>query len=108
MENKNEQLQQLQAAEIYIQHSSKVKPSQRPKINSSKDAFTILKHSWDVNRIELIEQFKVLLTNRANKAIGLVEISTGGIAGTVLDPKLVFVAPLKAGACGMILSHYAK
>ncbi|PZR07024.1 MAG: DNA repair protein [Flavobacterium psychrophilum] len=105
MENNNDQLQQFQVAEIYIQYSSKVKPSQRPKITSSKDAHTILKQSWDINRIELIEQFKVLLTNRANKAIGIVEISTGGISGTVVDPKLVFVAALKAGACGMILSH---
>ncbi len=33
------------------------------------------------------------------------EVSTGGISGTVADPKLIFVAALKAGASGMIVSH---
>lgn len=31
-----------------------------------------------------------MLLNRANKVIGLVEISLGGFAGTVADPKVIF------------------
>jgi DNA repair protein RadC len=59
-------------------------------------------------RLELVEQFKVLFINRANKVLGIYEVSTGGMTGTVADPKLIFVAALKVGACGIILSHYAK
>ncbi len=33
------------------------------------------------------------------------EVSTGGVTGTVADPKLVFVAALKANACSIIISH---
>jgi DNA repair protein RadC len=32
-------------------------------------------------------------------------LSTGGVIGTVADPKLVFKAALKANACNIILSH---
>lgn len=46
-----------------------------------------------------------MLTNRANKVLGIVEISTGGIAGTVADPKLIFAAALKCAASGIILAH---
>lgn len=46
-----------------------------------------------------------MFTNRANKVLGIYEVSTGGIAGTVADPKLIFVAALKVGASGVILSH---
>jgi DNA repair protein RadC len=53
----------------------------------------------------LLEQFIVLLTNRANKVPGLFNVSSGGISGVEVDPRLVFVAALKAGASGMILSH---
>jgi DNA repair protein RadC len=105
MENTNHQTKQFQVAEILLSYKSNVKPSQRPKITSSRDAYNVLKESWDDSRIELVEQFKVLFTNRANKVLGIFEVSTGGIAGTVADPKLIFVAALKAGATGMILSH---
>ncbi|MBL7870526.1 MAG: JAB domain-containing protein, partial [Cyclobacteriaceae bacterium] len=48
---------------------------------------------------------KVMLTNRANKVLGIFEVSTGGISGTVADPKLIFAAAIKAAASGIILSH---
>jgi len=104
MENTRQQ-NQWAVAEIEISYSSIIKPSQRPKINASRDAFEIFKSSWDTGKLELLEQFKVLLLNRANKAIGIFEVSSGGISGTVADPKLIFATALKAGACGMILCH---
>jgi DNA repair protein RadC len=55
--------------------------------------------------MELVEQFKVMLTNRANKVLGICEVSTGGVSGTVADPKVVFAAAIKAGASGFILAH---
>ena len=37
--------------------------------------------------------------------LGLVSISQGGVTGTVADPKLIFVAALKAAASYIILVH---
>ncbi len=61
--------------------------------------------AWDENKIEFVEQFKVLLLNRANKVLGVYEVSSGGVTGTVADPRLIFVAALKANACALIISH---
>jgi DNA repair protein RadC len=47
----------------------------------------------------------VILLNRANKVLGICEVSTGGVAGTVADPKVIFAAALKALASSIILSH---
>ena len=94
-----------QIAEVELMYKSKVKPSERPKISHSKDAYIIFKNSWDENKIELQEQFKVMLLNRANKVLGIYEVSTGGMTGTFADPKLIFVAALKAGACNIMLVH---
>lgn len=105
MENTNEKSRQFQVAEIQLSYKSNVKPSLRPRITSSHDAYQVLKQSWDEGRLELVEQFKVMLTNRANKVLGIFEVSTGGIAGTVADPKLIFVAALKSGATGVLLCH---
>ena len=65
-----------QIAEVELVYKSKVKPSERPKIVTSKDAYAILKDSWDENKIELQEQFKVMLLNKGNKDLGVYEAST--------------------------------
>jgi len=94
-----------QIAEVELIYKSKVKASERPKISHSKDAYIIFKDTWDENKIELQEQFKVMLLNRANKVLGIYEVSTGGMTGTIADPKLIFIAALKAGACSIMLVH---
>jgi DNA repair protein RadC len=96
---------QWRTAEIQLSYRTTIKPSQRPKVTSSREVVNILRTHWDNDKIELIEQFKILLVNRANKVLGIFEVSSGGIAGVNVDPKLIFVAALKAGACGIILAH---
>ncbi|MBS1545215.1 MAG: JAB domain-containing protein [Bacteroidetes bacterium] len=104
METLNEK-QMQQVAEIQLTYKSNVKPSMRPKISGSRDAYEVLKSNWDPSRIEFLEQFKVMLLNRANKVLGILEVSTGGVTGTVADPKVIFAAALKACACGLIVAH---
>lgn len=94
-----------QVAEVQLVYKSNVKPSLRPKISHSKDAYQVLLESWDDTKIELQEQFKVMFTNRAHKVLGIFEVSTGGVSGTVADPKLIFAAAIKVMATGLILSH---
>lgn len=94
-----------QVAEIQLSYKSNVKASLRPKITNSKDAYEVFLSSWDDTKIEFVEQFKVMLTNRANKVLGIFEVSTGGVSGTVADPKLIFAAAIKANACGILLAH---
>lgn len=94
-----------QVAEIQITYNPKIKPSQRQKVESSKDAYELLKGTWDHNKIEFVEQFKIMLLNRANRVLGIVDISTGGQSGTVADPKVIFGAALKAAAASIILAH---
>ena len=94
-----------QVAEIEISYHPKIKPSERPKVQTSSDIYNVLMKVWDQNLIELQEEFKVLLLNRRNKILGVYNASSGGITGTVADPKLMLAAALKAGACGLVLSH---
>jgi len=92
-------------AEVVLNYKSTVKPSERPKINSSREAYELLFETWDRERIEFQEQFKVLLLNRANRVLGICEISAGGISGTVADPKLIFATALKALASSILVAH---
>ncbi len=92
-------------SEIKLTYQPKVKAVDRPKITCSEDAYTLFRQNWDDLTINLFEEFKVALLDRSNRCIGLVKISQGGITGTLVDTRLVFVAALKARATAMILSH---
>lgn len=95
----------LQVAEISISYSSIVKPSQRPKIGSSRDAYEIMRDNWNEGSIEHREEMRIMLLNRMNKVLGVYLVSVGGFAGTVCDPKVIFQAALKANASSIILAH---
>lgn len=94
-----------QVAEIELVYKTKVKVSERPQIKTSLDAYTVLKQSWNENKIEFVEQFKVMLLNRANKVLGIYEVSTGVISGTVADIRLIFAAAIKSNASAIVLAH---
>lgn len=92
-------------SEVELVYKSKVKPSQRLQIKKSSDVQELLRQIWDENKIELVEQFKVILLNRNNRVLGFFEASSGGVSGTVADPKLIFIAALKMNACALIIAH---
>jgi DNA repair protein RadC len=91
--------------EIELSFRYPVSPITLPKITNSSQAYKALISTWDHNRIELIEQFKVLLINRSSRLLGIYELSSGGTNATIADPKLIFAAALKSVASGIILAH---
>lgn len=94
-----------QVSEIELIYKSQISPSERPQIRTSRDAYELFLLFWDENKIEFVEQFKVMFLNRANRVLGIYELSTGGISGTVADPKLIFAAALKACSSNIIVCH---
>jgi len=77
-------------------------PEEKPKISRSLDAYEILK----ANLLDIPhEEFWIILLNRANRVIKKYQISQGGVAGTVADPKIIFKIALEELASGIILGH---
>lgn len=105
MEKELLQIDWNKVCEVELIYKSKVKPSERPQLKRVADVVTFLQHNWDQNRIELLEQFKVILMNRNHRVLGIYEASTGGVSGTVADPKLIFMAALKTNASTLIIAH---
>jgi DNA repair protein RadC len=92
-------------AEIELSYTPNVKPSMRPKINSAEDAYKLFLQTWDTSKIEFVEQFKVMLLNRANRVLGICTLTSGSTVGTIADPKQVFSVALLANAINIILAH---
>ena len=89
--------------EIKVSYANESK--EKSKITGSDIAYRLLLACWNKGTIELQEEFKILLLNRANQVLGVYPVSKGGVSGTVVDPKLVFSVALKCNASSIIMAH---
>ena len=92
-------------AEISVSYSRNQKIDEMTQINKPETCDKLFRESWNMGKMDLQEQFKVMFVNRANRCLGIYEAATGGIHGVVCDHRLIFGAALKAGAIGIILCH---
>ncbi|MAP79850.1 MAG: hypothetical protein CL526_02055 [Aequorivita sp.] len=51
------------------------------------------------------EEFWILYLNNSNKVLKCVQLSKGGITGTIVDVRLAFKEALQLGAVGIIMAH---
>jgi len=72
------------------------------KISSSKMVFEIMQPI--IGELPH-EEFWVLFLNNSNKVISKVQLSKGGITGTIVDTRLVFHYAFETKATGLILCH---
>lgn len=90
-------------AEIQVSYSTNSRI--RQQITTSYSAYEVLQSSWYSGRMELQEEFKVLLLNRANQVLGIYNLSKGGVSSTIVDLKLLFGVVLKANASNIVICH---
>jgi DNA repair protein RadC len=95
----------MKVTEVELVYHNKTKVADRQQITSSFDAYQVLSEVWDEGKIELQEQFKILLLDRKNHVLGVSHISSGGITDCMVDARLVFATAVKARATGIILAH---
>jgi DNA repair protein RadC len=77
-------------------------PEEKPKLESSKSAFDMIR--GDLQDLPH-EEFWVLLLNRANRLTKKKRVSEGGVSGTVADPKIIFKLAIDELASGIIVCH---
>lgn len=92
-------------SEIQISYTYPSDHNDSPKAISSRDIYKLVLDNWNQDLLELQEEFKIVLLNRANRVLGICSISKGGMAGTIVDSKLIFAVALKAAAHNIVLIH---
>ena len=72
------------------------------KISSSTDVASLFQNRLgDLNH----EEFWVVYLNRSNKILNKQQLSSGGMSGTVVDPRMIFKSALDYKAQAIILCH---
>jgi DNA repair protein RadC len=75
---------------------------ERNRITGSRDVYEEMRpHLLDKPH----EEFWILLLNRANEVLRPVQISAGGLSGTIADTRIIFKHAIEQLASGMILLH---
>lgn len=72
------------------------------RVNSSKSVFEIMQPI--IGELPH-EEFWVLYLNNSNKVIHKLQLSKGGITGTIVDIRIIFKKALECNATSLILSH---
>ncbi|RYJ41571.1 putative DNA repair protein [Flavobacterium beibuense] len=99
----NIKIMENKVAEIKVSYFNNT--SEKIKITGSLKAFQVLLGSWNIDTLELQEEFKILMLNYANEVLGVYNLSKGGVSGTVVDIKLLFAVALKCHASNIIIAH---
>ena len=90
-----------------IEYNIKAKRNNNIKnviITSSKSCYDYIKQLYDED-INIYESSYIVMLNQQMKTKGWVKISQGGIAGTVVDIRLIAYCAIKTLATGVILVH---
>lgn len=74
----------------------------KPKLTGSKRVYDLMQAELTD---KLVEEFWVILLNQANYLIKKQRISTGGLASTIVDPRIIFKVAIEHNSAGIILVH---
>lgn len=74
------------------------------QITSSSDSEKYIRQFYH-DDIGIYESFFILLLSRKNETIAYAKISQGGVAGTVVDVKIVMKYAIDCLASGIVLAH---
>ena len=95
---------QLKEKEVEYTLSATRKDFNRAKITNSKDAADYARQFY-FDDLMIYESVFIIMTNRRNNTCGYAKISQGGIAGTVVDVRLILKYAIENLASGIILIH---
>ena len=93
----------MKVSEIKISYMNEV--DEQIKVMGSSEVYQVLKANWDLDTIELQEEFKILLLNQGNQVLGIKSMFKGGINTCSIDVRLIMGMALKANASALVITH---
>ncbi|MEQ8578567.1 MAG: JAB domain-containing protein [Balneola sp.] len=92
-------------AEVSLAYKSSIPVNTLPIITNPEKANAYLRSIWDMDTIELREEFVVVLLNNGKRVLGWSRISIGGSTATIVEPSTVFQVALLGKAQSIIIAH---
>lgn len=91
--------------EIQVSLHPNIPLSERLRISSSADVYDLALSFWNLDTINLYEEFVVVYLARNNGVIGYRVLGRGSNSGTVVNAQLILGIALKINASAIVLIH---
>lgn len=75
------------------------------KITTSQDIYKHLMFNWDLDTIDLHEEFKLILLNRSFHILGISTLTIGSKNGCIVDEQRILAMALITNASAIITAH---
>lgn len=92
-------------AEVCLSYRSKPETLNNPSLTCPQDAYGYLCDVWNQDRLELQEEFLVVLMNHSKQVMSWSKISVGGRCATVVEVPSIVQLALLGNASSVILAH---
>lgn len=92
-------------AEVTVAYKSKIAKADRISVRKSECLYKYLLSVWNEDKLEHMEEVKIIMLNRANEILGWASISSGGLNGVIMDKKVIFQHALLCNASAIVLAH---
>jgi DNA repair protein RadC len=94
-----------QMGEIRVKYQSSEKRVEKPVLCSPDEVHRYLRSIWDLDTLELREEFIALYFNNARACLGWSKISIGGKSATIVEPSQVVAIALLCNASSVVVAH---
>jgi DNA repair protein RadC len=90
---------------IQVRFDKKVKKSELKVLTSVDEVVSTLRQVFNVDTFYWTEEFILLCLNKRNALVGFYKVSSGGMGGTIADPRVIFTTALNCMATNIIIAH---
>lgn len=105
MKQNNLWLKDPEMAEVKLSYRHTGRIKEKPILNSPDEAYSYLLEIWDLDRIEIQEEFLMLLFDKALRCIGWYKLSSGGKNATIVEVSHLIIAAALGNASSIIIAH---
>ena len=91
--------------EVKLTYNTKIKPQDRIFLTTPDEVYAYLCDIWDHDKLELQEEFLVIMLDTSLRVLGWNKLSTGGKQATVVDVPHIAVSAVLANASSVIVAH---
>ena len=96
---------QKQIPKIEVSFHPSRQGESRLYVKESKEVASVFLECWNLDTIELYEEFKVLYLDRKNGIIGIRDLNRGTQDGVIVDIKLLVSVGLLCNCSSVIVAH---
>lgn len=90
---------------ISVSFDKKIRKSELITIQTSEEAANSFREIFNKDTFDWTEEFMILCLSAGKKVVGFYKISSGGITGTIADPRVILTVALNCCATSLILAH---